>query len=187
MLPVQITIRDIPISSAIEFLIRKKAEKLKQFYDRISSCRVVLELPQKHKHQGKIYNVRIDMTVPGKEFVSTHKHDQDIYVAIRDAFKAIERQLEEHSRKRHGRTKTHDELLHGHITRMMPNEGYGFIEGMDGNEYYFSMTNVHYPSFAQLMIGDAVEYIAEPNSEGCWQAHHVVRERSNHNHVIEYE
>ena len=184
MLPVQITIRDIPFSPAIETHIRKKAEKLSQFYDRISSCRVVIELPQKHKHQGKEYNIRIDITVPGKELVSTRKHDEDIYVVIRDAFKAIERQLEEHSRKRHGRVKTHDELLHGHVARIMPDEGYGFIAGVDGNEYYFSVTNVHFPTFNQLMIGDAVEYTAEPMSEGCWQAHHVVRERTNnHNHI----
>ena len=102
MSSVQITIRDIPATASLDTHIRKHIEKLNRFYDRISSCRVVVELPQKHKHQGKLYNVRIDITVPGKELVVTRKKDQDIYVAIRDAFKAIERQLEEHSRKRHG-------------------------------------------------------------------------------------
>ena len=93
MTPVQITIRDMPPSPVLETTIRKKAEKLSQYYDRTCSCRVVIELPQKHKHQGKLYNVRVEVFVPGKELVSTRKCDQDIYIALRDAFKAIFRQL----------------------------------------------------------------------------------------------
>lgn len=181
MLPLQITVRDMPISLALETHIRKKAEKLNRFYKRISSCRIVVEVPQKHKHQGKLYNVRIDLTVPGKELVVTRKLDQDVYIAIRNAFEAIFRQLEEHARKRHGRVKTHSNVMHGYIVRMIKNEGYGFIEGIDGNEYYFSMTNVTYPSFDQLSVGDAVEYFAEAYSDGR-QAQHVVKERHN-NHI----
>lgn len=178
MLSVQVTIRDIPDSPAIESTVRKKAEKLTQFFNKISSCRVVVEVPQKHKRQGKLFNVRIDVTVPGKELAVTKKCDQDVYIAIRDAFKAIERRLEEYARRRHGRVKSHNHVMHGYVARLITTEGYGFIEGMDGNEYYFSITNVHYPSFAQLSIGDAVEYHPEAVSDG-WQAHHVVRERHN--------
>jgi ribosomal subunit interface protein len=179
MLPVQITMRDIPLSPALETLIRKRAEKLNQYYDRISSCRVVIESPQKHKHQGKLYNVRIDITVPGKELVVTRKQDEDIYIAIRDAFDAIVRQLEEHSRKRHGRVKAHNDVMHGHVVRIMTEEGYGFIEGIDGNEYYFSDTNVSHSNFRQLVVGDAVEYVSETFSEGR-QAQHIIKERHNH-------
>jgi ribosomal subunit interface protein len=179
LVPVQVTTRDIPISAALEAHIRKRAEKLNRFYDRISSCRVVLELPQKHKHQGKIYNVRIDITVPGKELVVTRKYDQDIYVAIRDAFDAIVRRLEEHSRRRKGWVKTHSDVLHGFITRIFPDQDYGFIEGTDGNEYYFSITNVGYLDFTKLAVGDAVMFIAEPLNDG-WQAHRVIKERNHH-------
>jgi ribosomal subunit interface protein len=179
MFPIQITAKDLQVTPALETSIRKKADKLNQYYDRITSCRVVIEVPQKHKHQGKLFNVRIDITVPGKELVVTRKYDEDIYVAIRDAFNAISRQLEEHSRKRHGRVKTHNGLLHGHVARIVSSEGYGFIEGTDGNEYYFSVTNVSYPNFNQLMIGDAVEYSAEPQGDGLC-AQHVVKERHSH-------
>jgi ribosomal subunit interface protein len=181
MLAAQVTIRDMPSSLALDSLIRRHIEKLNRFYKRIMSCRVVVEHAQKHKHQGKLYNVRIDVTVPGKELVVNRKKDQDIYVTIRDAFKAIERQLEEHSRKRHGRVKSHNDLLHGHVARLVSQEGYGFIEGTDGNEYYFSLTNVSYPQFKQLNIGDAVEYVGETQGEGR-QALHIIRERHN-NHV----
>lgn len=178
MLPVQITIRDIPASSTLESHIRTKTSKLEQFHDRLTSCRVVVEFQQKHKHRGKLYNVRIDITVPGKEMVTTKKTDEDIYIAIRDAFAAITRQLDNHSHKRHGRVKTHSDVMHGHVARMREEEGYGFIEGTDGNEYYFSVTNVRSPGFERLLIGDAVEYIPEPVSEG-WQACHIIRERDS--------
>ena len=178
MLPVQITVRDIPISPALETTIRKHADKLKQYNNRITSCRVVIEIPQKHKHQGKLFNVRIDLTIPRKELVATHKYDQDVYIAIRDAFDAIIRQLEEYSRKRHGRVKSHNPIMHGHVIRLFSEEGYGFIKGVDGNEYYFSFTNVHHPRRGELTLGDAVEYIAEQQDEGL-QAYHIVQ-RKNH-------
>jgi len=179
MLPVQITVRDIPGSPALESHIRSKTSKLSQFYDRMISCKIVVEFEQKHKHRGKLYNVRIDVAVPGKELVVTKKSNEDVYIAIRDAFSAIIRQLENHSHKRHGRVKTHTDVMHGYIARMREDEGYGFIEGTDGNEYYFSVTNVRHPGFERLMIGDAVEYIPEPVSDG-WQACHVIRERNHH-------
>jgi ribosomal subunit interface protein len=177
MLPLQITMRDMPAATEVlESHIRQKAEKLNRFCDKISSCRVVIEFDQKHKHQGKLYNVRIDITVPGKELVVTRKRNEDIYVSLRDAFNAVFRQLEEHSRKRHGHVKTHCDVLHGRVARLMQADGYGFIEGSDGDEYYFSVTNVSYPSFQQLLIGDNVEYQKETSSEGP-HAHHVVLER----------
>lgn len=179
MSDVQITIRDITNSSVLESTIRTKAEKLSRFYNRIIKCTIVVEQPQKRKHQGKIYNIRIDVRVPGKALISTHKCNQDVYIAIRDAFEAITGQLEVFSCKRHGRTKTHTDIMHGHITRLMPNDGYGFIEGWDGNEYYFSVTNVAHPHFASLTVGDSVQFTSESNSEGR-QAHHVVLEHKNH-------
>lgn len=178
MLPMQITFKDVASSPAIESHIRKRAAKLSHFYDRINSCRVVVDSPQKHKHQGKLFNVKIYITVPGKEFVVTRKASEDIYIAIRDAFDAAVRKLEEHARKRRGEVKTHNNVMHGHIIRLVQDEGYGFIEGIDGEEYYFSMTNVSYPNFAQLVIGDSVEYIAEALNDGR-QAHHVIKTRNH--------
>ncbi len=176
LLPLQITIRDLPASVVIENHIRKKAEKLNRYCDQISSCRVVIELAQKSKHHGRLFNVRIDITVPGKELVVTKKQNEDVYITIRDAFNAVYRQLEEHTRRRHGHVKKHNDVLHGKICRLMQTDGYGFIEGTDGNEYYFSMTNVSYPSFQQLLIGDAVEYQGECFNDGQ-HAHHVVLEK----------
>lgn len=183
MLPVQITMKDIPLTPTIENKIRKKAEKLTRLYDRIISCRVVVESPQRHKHRGKLFKIRIDLSVPGKELIVNHKQNENAYAAIRDAFKAMERQLEEFSRKQHGHVKSHQDVMHGYVTKMLVDQGYGFIEGMDGNEYYFSMTNVGHPAFTQLEIGDAVQYTPEFQGEGM-HAHHVIREKRHHEMYI---
>jgi len=105
--PLQITIRDIATSEALETHIRDKAKKLDEFFDHIMSCRVVVEIPHKHHHQGKQFNVRIDIGVPGDEIVINRDHHEDVYVALRDAFDAAKRLLEDHARKIRGEVKTH--------------------------------------------------------------------------------
>lgn len=97
----QITTRDMPHSDALESHIREKAAKLEKFYPHIMSCRIVVELPHKHHHQGRLYDVHIDITVPGGELVVNRVANADVYVAVRDAFDAAKRQLEDYGRKQH--------------------------------------------------------------------------------------
>ncbi len=106
-IPLQITIRDMEHSDALEKHIRDKANKLDEFFDRIMSCRVVVEMPHKHRHQGKQFNVRIDIGVPGSEIAVNRDHAEDVYVALRDAFDAAKRQLEDYARKMRGSVKMH--------------------------------------------------------------------------------
>lgn len=180
MLPVQITVRDMPNSPALEDHLNKKAQKLNQYYDRINSCKIVIYIPQKHKHQGKLFSVCIDLSVPGKELIVNRKLDEDVYVAIRDAFHAVQRQLESYARKRRGDVKTHEELMRGVVKKKFEDDGYGFIEGPDGSEYYFSPSNVSSPGFGKLQLGDKVQFIGVPQSEGM-QAHRVTLLKNNGN------
>lgn len=111
-LPLQITFRHMQPSEAIETRIRQEAAKLEKMFERILGCRVVVEAPHKHHHQGNLFHVRIDLTVPNEELVvSRERHDQqaheDAYVVIRDAFNALQRQLEDYVRRRRGDVKTH--------------------------------------------------------------------------------
>jgi ribosomal subunit interface protein len=107
-IPLQITIRDVEHSAALETHIRDKAKKLDEFFDHIMSCRVVVEVPHKHHHQGKQFNVRIDLGVAGGEIVVNRDHAEDVYVALRDAFDAAKRQLEDYVRKLRGDVKKHE-------------------------------------------------------------------------------
>ena len=175
--PLQITLRDIDHSDAIEQRIRKKAQKLTQYSDQIISCQVVLESTQRHKHQGKLHNVRINLTLPGKELVVNHNEAEDLYVGIRDAFDDMMRQVEEAMRIRHGEIKAHPELLQGEVVRLFREDDFGFIATPDGEEFYFNASNVVHPSFERLEVGTPVHFIEVMGDEGP-QAHRVrARER----------
>ena len=111
--PLNISFRNMDPSEAIETRVREKAEKLERLYDRIISCEVVVEAPHRNHQKGKLYDVRINLSVPGDDInvgrtgPQNHAHE-DVYVAIRDAFAAAGRQLEDHARKMRGDVKTHD-------------------------------------------------------------------------------
>jgi ribosomal subunit interface protein len=99
--PVQITFRDVEHSDVLETQIREKVENLETCFGAIISCRVTVEIPHQHKHQGKLFNVRINIDVPGGEIVVDRDQHEDVYVALRDAFDAAKRQLEDRSRRLH--------------------------------------------------------------------------------------
>jgi ribosomal subunit interface protein len=109
-IPLQITVRNLSLSEAAEKDIREKAESLNSFNGQIISCRVVVDAPHRHHHKGVLYNIKIDLTVPGKEFVVTREEDEDIYVAIRDGFDAVRRRLEDFTRRQRGEVKAHEEV-----------------------------------------------------------------------------
>lgn len=108
-IPLQITVRDIAHSDALETHIREKVQKLDEFFEHIISCRIVVEMPHKHHHQGKEFNVRISLGVPGREIVVNRDKNEDVYVALRDAFDASKRQLEDYVRQLRGDVKTHEQ------------------------------------------------------------------------------
>lgn len=105
--PLQISFQDVPQSEALESRIREKAARLGTFYPRIMSCRVAVQATDRHKHQGKHFAVRLDVRVPGKEIVASRDNHEDVYVALREAFDAAKRQLEEYAHVQRGDVKAH--------------------------------------------------------------------------------
>lgn len=94
----QVVFRGIDHSPAVEEAVHKRAEKLSRFSDEIQSLRVTLESPHNNHHKGKVYHVGVEALIPNHDIVVSHeqhdKHEhEDIYVAIRDAFNAVERRL----------------------------------------------------------------------------------------------
>lgn len=153
-MPLQITFKNMDSSPAVEARIQAKAAKLERFFNRIMRCHVVVEAPHRHQRQGELYRVAIDITVPGGEIAVDREHrkdhsHEDVYVAIRDAFDAAARQLEDHARRTRGDVKSHAEQMSGKIVRMFPD--YGFIETSDGQEVYFHRNSV---------VGDGYDLLA---------------------------
>ena len=111
-IPLQITFKGIPSSPAIEERVRLQAARLDRFYHRITRCHVVVEEPQHRRHKGNLFRLRIVLTVPGDEIVVNHDpgldhSHEDMEVAIRDAFDAATRQIEDYARRRRHEVKTH--------------------------------------------------------------------------------
>ena len=170
-LPVQITFRGLPRSDAVETNVREKAEKLNRFFPDIMACRVVVEAHHKHRHHGNLYHASIDLTVPGHELAvnrdpPAHQAHEDIYVAIRDAFAAARRRLEDYARELRGEVKSHQEPPRGRIVELMPAEDFGRIETPDGRLVYFHRNSVLGAEFDKLDPGDEVQFHEEPADLG---------------------
>ena len=170
-IPLQITFRGFPHSDAVEANIRQKAEKLEKFHHHIMSCRVVVEAKHHHHHKGNLYHVCVDITAPHKELVVSRDHHdehahEDVYVAIRDAFNAATRQLEDYARTQRGDVKTHTGLAHGTVTAMVPEQDCGFIQTSDGREIYFHRNSVLGAGFNALEVGSEVRFAEEEGDKG---------------------
>jgi len=170
-LPLQITFRNMPPSPAVEESIRKRADRLDRFSKHIMTCRVIVEAPHRHHHQGTRYHVRIDLTVPGGELAvsrepAMHREYEDVYVAIRDAFDAAVRQLEDYVRRHRGETKLHEAQPHARIARLVPDQDHGFLETPDGREVFFHRHSVLGDGFDRLSPGDEVRFVEEEGEKG---------------------
>lgn len=106
-LPLQITFRNLAHSEGLDKLIRERVEWLETFHSHVMSCRVVVEHTGDHQGGGKQFFVRINLKVPGAEIAIDHPHDEDVHVAVRDAFDAARRQLEDQLRLQRGQVKLH--------------------------------------------------------------------------------
>lgn len=166
-LPLEITFHNTDPSPSMEAEIRRRAEKLEQFAADIVSCRVTVEAPHKHHRQGRLFRVGIDVRLPGTEIVvnrdpSEHHAHEDVYVAIRDAFRAARRQVQDAVRRRRGDVKNHDVPPHGVISVINPEADYGRITTPQGREIYFHRNSIVGADFDQLEIGDEVRFSEEP-------------------------
>ena len=106
--PLQLAFENIPHSDAVESRVREEAAKLEHFCDRITSMRVVVARPQHRHHKGDAYQIRIHVAVPGAADIAVSREPavdrahEDIYVTIRDAFRAARRKLQDATSRRQG-------------------------------------------------------------------------------------
>ena len=165
-LPLQIRFLGLEPSEAVEAAARHKAEKLDHFHPDLMSCRVTIELSDKHRHQGRAYAVRIDVTLPGHELSVDRVHHEDVYVALRDAFDDMTRQVEDQWRRTRGHEKLHVTPLHGEVVRFADDGRSGYIRTPDGDEYWFGPDNVADGPFEHLTLGSAVQFLPDLAGQG---------------------
>ena len=171
--PLQIAFEHIGHSDALEAVVRKEAQRIERFYDRITSARVVIARPQHRHHKGDTYCVRIHIAVPGGKHIDitrdpamTGRHE-DVHVTIRDAFDAAGRQLQDQIRNLSGEIKAHESPPHGVIASLVPEHDHGFIAASDGREIYFHRNSVLDADFSRLVPGTRVTFAEEVGEKGA--------------------
>jgi ribosomal subunit interface protein len=170
-IPLQITFHDVKRSDAIEANIRARVANLEKFCDSIIGCSVAVESPHHHHAKGRHFLIRVEVTVPGDKLVANREPDAhhaytDVYVAIRDAFDTIRRQLEDYERRRRRQVKAHEVPHHGRVIELNLEDGYGRIETPEGRLVYFNGASLVSAGFDALEIGTEVRFDEEMGDRG---------------------
>lgn len=159
-------------SDAVRVRIENEIEKLERYFGRITACRVMVIKPQKRRHHGDLYEISVHLTLPGGKEIHAdrnppldHAHE-DIYVAIRDVFKAARRMLQDEARILRGAVKQHEGPAIGKIGTIVAEEDYGFIETTDGREIYFHRNSVANDGFGKLAAGTPVTFSEARGEKG---------------------
>ena len=170
-LPLQIAFHNLEHDAEIESAIRAHAAWLDNSYDRIMSCRVVVDRPHRHHKEGNLDQIRIDLKVPGGELAVRREarrraDHQNLDSLICDAFDEMRRQLQDHARRRRGEVNIHESLPHARVVRVFPEPGYGFLETHDGREVYFHRNSLVEANFKDLEVGTEVRFVEELGDKG---------------------
>lgn len=172
-IPVEVTYRNLDKTPELEALIQEKVAKLEAVCDHITSCRVAVEQVHTHPDQGSPFRVRVDLTVPpGHELAVTKNPAESVQytpleAVIRSAFEATRKQLIKLVDRQQNHTKRHPEQEMGAVvTQLFPEEGYGFLRGLDGQEIYFHRNSVLHDDFDRLALGTGVHFFVQAGEAG---------------------
>jgi cold shock CspA family protein/ribosome-associated translation inhibitor RaiA len=169
--PAELVIRGVPDRARVRGELEERIRALERFFDRIVSCRVVVEPSSRRHETGNLFRVLVELTVPGQQIVvqrdppEKHSHE-DVEVAIRDAFKAARRQLEDYARIRRDTGRIFETALPGTVAELVPEEDSGFLQGPEGDLVYFHRDSVADGAFDRLRVGMRVRYEEEAGEEG---------------------
>jgi cold shock CspA family protein len=204
LIPTQINFRGLAHSETIEADIHERIAWLEQFYGGIVRCRVLVEIPHRHRYDGRHFQVRIDITVPGgapivvshepslhgplKDVAETEHHkDTEIeavhryaHVAIHEAFNVARRQLQDFAREQRGLVKTHEVPAHGEIAEIVAVDGHGFIRAGE-RQIYFTRASVLDDAFDELEVGTPIAFVEEEGEKGPQAS--TVRVLGKHHYV----
>lgn len=188
-LPLQITIRNVKPSETVEEWIRAEAAKLETFCNQIMDCRVAVEVPHRHHRKGSPYHICIHLMLPGGKIVvkrepslssrvrqlgeaGIKKHlelktpHKNLRMAINDAFKAAGRRLQDYARRQRGDVKSHEALPVARVSKILRDEGCGFLTTDDGRGIYFHKESVLNRAFPHLKAGTTVTFVEEQGEKG---------------------
>ena len=172
--PPNVVFRNLDPSPAIEEHIHRRIAELEKYHSGIIACNVTV-IAEKQKHvTGREFKVNLFLSVPGPDIhisrsVGRSQAEEDVNLAIHEAFDAARRSLKEQERKMGGQeVKHHPPVLHGKIDRLFEGEGYGFIKADDGREVYFERDNLTVGDWDKLGVDAKVRFREENGEKGLY-------------------
>ena len=179
----EIAFHNMDTQPELETYIRERAEKLEKLFDRLVGMRVAVESQHRQHKTGNVFDVHIELMVPGQDIVVSRKPNKakeryanpDARTSIRDAFEAAERQLKEYKDKLRRDVKTHEPEQPGRVAQLYPNEDHGFIMTNTGTQLYFHRNSCLNVTMDELKTGDPVKYVETtgdtgPTAAKVWRA-----------------
>lgn len=151
--------RDLQPSPAIEALVRKRAARLDRLGDGVIGCEVILDAPGPARHHGREVRVRLCVGVPGPDLsvervVIRGDVQEALRMAVNRAFSAMEEQLKQRAERLDVTdVKPHPPHLHGSVTELERELGYGVLKADDGREVYFQRDVLNDDDWARLGLG----------------------------------
>jgi ribosome-associated translation inhibitor RaiA/cold shock CspA family protein len=167
----EIAFRGMEPSAAVEQLIHKRVKKLELMFSHVAACRVIIEAPHKHRIRGNLFHVRVDLSAPQSELVSSRDigmniaHEQ-LHVALRDAFSALRKQLLKHKQKLRVDYHLPDALPSAAVKLISHVDDYGILETIDGREIFFHRNSVVDGDFDRVRVGDVLRFSEELGAKG---------------------
>lgn len=165
-IPIEILASGLAVGPEVETYVRERLAKLDRFNSRMQACRVTIEAPTGHHKQGGPFDVSIKIEVPGPDIIVNRQQAKDLHVAIRFAFDAAQRMMEDQVRKMRAEEPRTDDRTFGTVVRIFPQEGYGFLQAADGHEVYFHRNSVVGAELEALAVGARVRFAEEPGDNG---------------------
>ena len=171
--PIEIAFQHCKPSEEIRAEVAKQAKRLEKFSDRITSCHVAIAGPQTRHRQGDLFKIDVRIAMPEHhDVIVTRTHGdaperEHPLVAVREAFDAAVRQIEDAARDMRGQVKEHMAESHGRVTKFLAGEDCGFIETAEGREIYFHRNAVLGGAFDRLTIGSEVRFVEEEGVKGA--------------------
>jgi len=156
--------RNVDPSPALEAIIGKRVDALSRLDDRITGCEITVEAPQKRKVHGRIFRVHLDVHRPGPDLSVTREYSHgsasgDATLAVNRAFSAAEKMLKKQkARMGHLEVKHHAPVLHGVVSLLEPELGYGYLRADDGREVYFEKDGLTAGDWDRLETGTRLRF-----------------------------
>jgi len=167
MVTLRMTVRNAELSPEARADIRQRVERLRHYYDRITNCRVTIEVPQRRRRTDrKLYGVRLALTVPLGSIAIDRQPRRTLETALDDAFQAARRRLQDHGRRMQGAQKAHAPPSLGRVVEWFPLAGYGFLETQAGERLYFDGRAVVGDGAGRLDVGTTVRFEAGEGQRG---------------------